>query len=121
MTSRLRRLRSVEARDVTLGDSRAKLGGFVVRTEAGRELGNLSAVVVDAAERRAVYLLVEATSPITGASRVVFSLADARLDVSQRAVLVPGDARPEVDSAAADLPRYSDQDLLLALFGHRAA
>ena len=109
------RLRYIDAGHV---EGRADdLSGFEVVTEAGRKLGALDGLIVDPPERRIKYFVVYPGG--LGRRRLV-PVSSARLDLDRRAVEV--DLETDDDCPAFDartFPRFSDADLLAAMF-HRA-
>ena len=91
-----------------------------VRGRDDRSLGHLDGIVINPAERRVQYLVVD-NDRFLRHHRYLLPLDDARVDTERQALQVDLDRRDlnrldEFDDDA--IPAFSDDDLLTALFAH---
>jgi hypothetical protein len=119
MTGRASRLRFIEAQ--RLETPAGRLDGALVVSPTNATLGTLDGVLVDPGARRVEFYVVESTQR---SRRYLVPQMPVRLDASNQAL--------EVDLEADDLdqlddlepgscPRFSDEDLITALFHARAS
>ena len=94
-----------------------------VLSAEGQRLGNIEGVVIDAAARHVRYLSVRSTGWFGGRRYLVPADQLGQILEERKAIRLRGDLREEavhgVDAAA--LRRFSDDDLLAAMFAPRAA
>jgi sporulation protein YlmC with PRC-barrel domain len=108
------RLRYIDASHVETSDQ--DLAGFDVITTAGKRLGEFVGLVVDPAERRIRYLVVQ-LKRLVGQRRLLVPMSAARLDVNHRALQVElenGADCPAFDAKA--FRPFSDEDVVSAMF-----
>lgn len=86
----------------------------------GRRLGSVDGVVVDPARRKAVYLVIRRDDLVRSRRRLL-PFEDIHVDAASAVLRVDSDATTFEDFEARDYPAFSDDDLLTALFAHRAA
>jgi uncharacterized protein YrrD len=96
------------------------LEGFEVSTPSGERLGKLDGFIVDPARRRLCSFVVR-RSGLFRTRRYLVPLCPAQLDAEHQVLRVDPDPpeRREFDPAAFE--RFSDDDVLTALFGSSAA
>jgi uncharacterized protein YrrD len=113
-----RHLRYLEAARVAAPDH--GLDGFEVSTSAGEQLGRLDGFIVDPAARRLCSFVIRRPG-LLRTRRYLVPLCPAQLDPEHHVLRVdPGESEPsEFDPTAFE--RFSDEDMLAALFGSRTA
>jgi hypothetical protein len=93
---------------------------FLVSDAAGLALGKLTGFVVDPAARRLRYFVVEAGRWLS-THRYLVPLCPATLELERHGVTLDCDAGTRAawrEFDDAHFPRFSDDDLVDALFGH---
>ena len=108
------RLRFIEARRIET--PAGHLAGAQVVNRTNETLGTLNGVLVDPGARRVAFYVVESAAR---SRHVLVPQAPARLDASHEAleVCLDSDDLDQFDEVEpARLPRFSDDDLLTALF-----
>jgi hypothetical protein len=110
-------LRYLDANHV--GTPEGRLDGAVLVNPANDRLGTLEGVLIDPEHRQVRYYVVERKRGWFGSHHYLLPLTATRLDRDHRTLQVDVDSEqipqlPEVDPD--DLPRFSDDDLLTALF-----
>jgi hypothetical protein len=113
-------LRFVEAARVKAQET--ALAELEVLTGSGTRVGELTGFVLDPAQRRVRFAVVK--DGWLGRRRFLVPMEEMRLDPDRRALLVEF-ADGELNRCAAfrarEYPVFSDEDLLIALFGCDAA
>jgi hypothetical protein len=92
-----------------------------VRTQAGTKIGTFDGVIVDPAERRVRYLVVDRGRVFH--KRCLIPMPAARLDAEHHALRIDvDDTDPKVweQFDPVTFPKFSDDDLLTAMFSPRA-
>jgi PRC-barrel domain len=99
------------------------LAGLDVLTAEGRRLGSVEGVVIDAAARRVRYLAVQSSGWFRPQRYLVGADQLAQLEGGRKALRLRGDIRDEavLGLDATALRKFSDEDLLDAMFASRAA
>ena len=99
------------------------LAGLDVLTIEGKRLGCVKGVVIDAAARRVRYLAVQASGWFRPQRYLVEADQLAQLEGEHKALRLRGDIEDEavLGLDAAALRRFSDDDLLDAMFAPRPA
>lgn len=92
-----------------------------VRTQGGTKIGTFDGVIVDPAERRVRYLVVDRGRVLR--NRYLIPLPEARVDSEHHSLSIDVD---DADSTEwpqfnpATFPPFSDDDLITAMFAQRA-
>jgi hypothetical protein len=92
-----------------------------VRIRGGIKIGTFDGVVVDPAERRVRYLVVDRGRFFH--ERCLIPMPSARVDAEHHALRIDVDTADSPDWPPFDLgtfPRFSDDDLVTAMFASRA-
>ncbi len=102
-----------------VGTPEGRLDGAVLVSRANARLGTLEGVLIDPRVRQVRYYVVERKRRWFGSQHYLLPLTTTRLDRDHHTLHVDVDPEeilqlPEVDPD--DLPRFSDDDLLTALF-----
>ena len=110
-------LRYLDANHV--GTTAGRLDGAVLVNPANARIGVLGGVLVDPQHRQVRYYVIERKRGWFGSRHYLLPLTATRLDRDRHTLEVDVEAEeipqlPEVDPD--DLPRFSDDDLLTALF-----
>ena len=94
-----------------------------VLSAEGHRLGRIEGVVIDAAARRVCYLFVRSSGWFRRRRYLVQADQSGQIEGERKALRLRGDLRDEAvrELDAAALRRFSDDDLLTALFPPRAA
>lgn len=94
-----------------------------VLSAEGRRLGSIEGVIIDAAARHVRYLSVRSTGWFGGRRYLVPADQLGQILEERKALRLNGDLRDDVVHGvdAAGLRRFSDDDLLAAMFAPRAA
>ena len=98
----------------------ADFGAADVLDQAGHKLGSVDGVVVDPAQRKALYLVIRRNGPVR-TERHLLPLADIHVEAAGRVLRVDRDPAPLEEFEERRYPVFSDDDLLKALFPGRAA
>ena len=97
------------------------LSDFNVVTSAGEQLGSIAGVVIEPAARRARFLDVQADG-LRGRHYLVEADYLGQVDIERKQLRLLSEEMPEVHHCdSASLRRFSDDDLLTAMFARRAA
>jgi sporulation protein YlmC with PRC-barrel domain len=91
-----------------------------VLDKGGRKLGSVDGVIVDPAQRKAVYLVIR-RSGLVRTERRLLPLADIQVEAAGRVLRVDRDPAALEEFEEHRYPEFSDDDLLRALFPDRAA
>ena len=89
-----------------------------VRSREDQTIGRFDGILIDPTERRVRYLVVDDEAPRSH-HRYIVPLAPARLDAQRRALCVDmttSDVEQCEDFEADTFPRFSDDDLVTAMF-----
>lgn len=99
------------------------LSGLEVLSAQGQRLGSIEGIVIDAAARRVRYLSVRSSGWFGGRRYLVPADQFGQIEGERKALRLWGDLRNEAVHGldAAALRRFSDEDLLAAMFPPRAA
>jgi sporulation protein YlmC with PRC-barrel domain len=94
-----------------------------VLSAQGQQLGKIEGVVIDAAARRVIYLFVRASSWFGRGRYLVPADQLGQIEGERKALRLRVDLRDEAVKGldAAALRRFSDEDVLAAMFPTRAA
>jgi len=93
---------------------------LVVRTQAGIKIGTFDGVIVDPAERRVRYLVVDRGRFFH--ERCLIPMPSARVDAEHHSLSIDVDAADSQDWPRFDpvtFPVFSDDDLITAMFATR--
>jgi hypothetical protein len=121
MTSMEPRLRYLDARRVDTPAGR--LDGTVLVTPANATLGTIDGVLIDPLRRQVRYFVVDTPDEESSHHHFLLPLTAGRLDRERHALEVDVDAdeMQHLDEAELDeLPQFSDDDLLMAMFHSNA-
>jgi hypothetical protein len=94
-----------------------------VRTRENERIGRLDGIIIDPAERRARYLVVDEDRFLRH-HRYLLPLVPAQIDAEQHALRVDVDKDDLTDADEFDadaFPVFSDEDLMTALFARPGA
>ena len=99
------------------------LAGLEVLTSEGKRLGSIKGVVIEAAARRVRYLAVQASGWFGGRRYLVEADQLGQIDPDRKALRLRADIRDEAVKGldAQALRKFSDEDLLTAMFASSAA
>jgi hypothetical protein len=92
-----------------------------VRTQAGVKIGKFDGVIVDPAQRRVRYLVVD--RGVLFHKRCLIPMPSARVDAQSHSLSIDVDAADSQQWARFDpvaFPRFSDDDLITAMFSPHA-
>jgi PRC-barrel domain len=92
-----------------------------VRTQAGTKIGTFDGVIVDPAERRVRYLVVDRGRFFQ--QRCLIPMPSARVDAEHHSLSIDvddADAREWQQFDPVTFPRFSDEDLITAMFASRS-
>jgi hypothetical protein len=92
-----------------------------VRTQAGVKIGTFDGVIVDPAQRRVRYLVVDRGGFFH--KRCLIPMPSARVDAEHHALSIDVDDADSQEWQRFDpvtFPRFSDDDLITAMFSSRA-
>ena len=92
-----------------------------VRTQAGVKIGTFDGVIVDPAERRVRYLVVDRGRFFQ--QRCLIPMPSARIDAEHHSLNIDvdnTDSREWLRFDPVTFPRFSEDDLLTAMFARRA-
>ena len=94
-----------------------------VLSSEGRRLGSIEGVIIDAAARHVRYLCIRSSGSFGGRRYLMPADHLGQIEVDRKALRLRGDLRNEAVHGldAAALRKFSDDDLLAALFSPRAA
>src|SRR5262245_39067638 len=110
-------LRYIEAS--LIGSPAGKLDDALVVSPSKATLGKLEGVLVDPALRRVQFYVIESGRPTETHHHYLLPLMPARLDTNRRSLEVDFDTGDldQLDDVEPDtLPRFSDEDLITAMF-----
>jgi uncharacterized protein YrrD len=96
------------------------LDGFEVSTSAGEPLGRLDGFIVDPARRRLCSFVISRPGLFRN-RRYVVPLCPAQLDPEHQVLRVDPDGSEEREFDPAAFERFSDDDMLTALFSSPSA
>ena len=99
------------------------LSELEVLSAEGQHLGSIEGVVIDAAARRVLYLSVRSTGWFGRGRYLVNAEQLGQIESERKALRLRGDLRDEAVQGldAAALRKFSDEDVLAAMFPTRAA
>ena len=99
------------------------LAGLEVLTTEGKRLGSIEGVVIEASARRVRYLAVQSSGWFGSRRYLVEADQLGQIDSDRKALRLRADIRDEAVNGldAAALRKFSDEDLLTAMFASRAA
>ena len=92
-----------------------------VRTQAGTKIGTFDGVIVDPTERRVRYLVVDRGRVFH--KRCLIPMPAARVDAARHELRIDVDDTDPAEWASFDpvaFPKFSDDDLITAMFSTRA-
>jgi hypothetical protein len=103
-----------------LSTTEGSLNMAPVVSRADVKLGTLAGALVDPVRRNVCYLVVDSRRP-KDSHRYLLPLGTTRFDRSSGALLVDADVNDLLDVPAGGFTRFSDDDLITAMFSRSAA